>query len=366
MLDYAVVSRESRFVPLYDFEIHFRPLFLALGALLLLSLFVRACRERLLTWISLDLSADGLRRTRRILVYSSVAYFVVAGICKYAQFRSLQMAGQDFWLFEDLLYWMAQGEPYVTRFTNHAAGPVQHGSVHAFLTLWLLVPLVWIFGSTTVAILMNPVALALALGGFAIGEVSLRWLRSPILTLGLPLCFWMSDFVGRTLMYDTHPEAFYGALVVWAWFASVRVRESRDWRAWLSFVAGWVLLSGFKQDALVIGGSMWLALLVARQWNWRSGAVALASVVGLFLVQTLLLSMFRKGMIGAGPIQIAGYSVEKVMTSVGSGAMRGLRLESFKDVVSLWNLLIDERGGFLRRCGRSLGIWFRLRSFMFG
>ncbi len=349
--------------PFYDYVFNLKFLFIAAGVKLLLCLLYRPTRQRLLASVAQDgqnastgtqLRPSGEQARLRFvsplmwwmrtlhggLVSVSVGYFVIAAACKYSQYKARLLNGEDFWLFEDMLRWMSRGEPYVTRFAGHAAGPIQHGAVHAYLSLWAAVPFAIIFSPLTVCILMVP--LALALGGYAIGRMSLKSSNSKLLVLGLPIAFWMSEWTNRTLNYDTHPEAFYIPLVFLVYVASLKLFERETFKTWALFLASWIFLAAMKQDAIVYGLLLWAFLFVEKRLRAKAAVASLSIVVVLFALMTEIISQFKTGAIGVSTLELSGIMVPITHVTSGAVNLNGYAMSSFSGVASLISMFFRD------------------------
>lgn len=327
---------------MFDYEINSRPILQAVCGLFLLSLLIPVVRRRVVAWVSaFDRPGEG-RGILRVVGGIAVVFFLLAFVCKYSQLKSHLFAGADFWLIEDLLNWMAKGQPYLTRFAGQDIGPVQHGAIHAFLSMYLLVPLVWIFGSEFVAVVMNP--LALALGGFAIGWMAFKWTGSRIFSVVLTVAFLGSAWTGRILMYDCHPESFYPLLIV-AVAACLDNSFLKSGFRWVLMIAAVTLLAGMKQDAIILGGLLWLNAVVVRKLNWRAAVVSFSVIILVSALMTGTIREFRFGAFGSSTVAIGGVSADVVTPVSGSVALGGYQLNSVSDLRGVASQFLLKHGG---------------------
>ncbi|RYZ89766.1 MAG: hypothetical protein EOP06_08870, partial [Proteobacteria bacterium] len=123
---------------MFGTEINSRPFLQILCGIFLLALLLPGVRRTVAKWIERFENSVSPGRLRGVLAAIALCYFFAALACKYSQLYTHQLAGADFWLLEDMLRWMAKGQPYITRFAGQDVGPVQHGAVHAFLSMYLL------------------------------------------------------------------------------------------------------------------------------------------------------------------------------------------------------------------------------------
>ena len=284
-----------------------------------------------------------------LLVGLTLIYFGFALLAKYSQYRSLALHGQDFWLFVDLLEQLKKGGVFLTRFAPQSLGFVQHGSVHPMFSWAALLPLVWIFGSITTALIFNPLMLAAA--AWMIGVLAYRRAgsrpdhhrsnhrfnprsnqrsnhhRGGATALLLAAAFLASTQVGKVLMYDVHPEAAYPfltLLVLWALGldGSKRVR-------WKTLVVSTLLCAGIKEDSFLIllpwvAWALWTFRAPTR--HRQSTQFYAALVCGILVVGVALLQMFavNQWSNGAwGPKIWEGQSVIRAAGSVSSTAFIG-------------------------------------------
>ncbi|RYZ82872.1 MAG: DUF2079 domain-containing protein, partial [Proteobacteria bacterium] len=329
---------------MFGTEINSRPFLQILCGIFLLALLFPGVRRNVASCIERFETSVSPGRLRGVLAATALCYFFAALACKYSQLYTHQLAGADFWLLEDMLRWMAKGQPYVTRFAGQDVGPIQHGAVHAFLSMYLLVPFVWLFGSEFTALAMNP--LALAAGGFAIGLAANRLTDSRILALVCTVAFLASAWTGRILMYDCHPEAFYPLLIVGAFvtlrneFLSSRVR-------WIFMVGAVTLLAGMKQDAIFITFVIWLNAVLIGKLRPKAAVVSFATLMVVSLLMTGIIRQFRFGEFGVDHVLIGAQTFDVITPVAGSVALKGYQLNRVADLSGLANAFFAEHGGAL-------------------
>ncbi len=281
----------------------FRWVFWVLGALIVLTLRKKKTPGQLQ---AIKVSSKSLH------VGSAIIFFLVAFIAKLLQLWGNELNGLDFWLFVDLLEQSSHGGFFLTRFAPQSIGWVQHGSVHAFIPLTLFLPLVPIIGAKWTALLINP--LGLALGGYFLGRITEpKWGRLGSLTW--MLAFYSLSSNGKTLMYETHPESLYPALLFGVFLA-------RDgWKA----AAATLLCFSLKLD--VLGLVVPLFLLVSNKRIFL-----IFSALGIVL-QLIILKFSFLGKLG--PAMWFGESVTLARIG-GTGEMVTLfaALQKFKILAS--------------------------------
>lgn len=336
----------------HSFVLNFRFVFIALGVFFLAGSFSKRTR---------GVQDAFLRNWRKWLTILSLGYTLIALAAKFSQLATLSYSAQDFWLFDDMLKFMIEGQPYVTRFTGHGAGPVQHGTIHAFLTYWLNLPFAFIFGSTITNAAFNAIVLGLA--GWVLGHLTFARLNSPGTALVVAAVFFMSEWTSRVLMYESHPEALYPLLIFIV--ALPTMTRLHSMKRAVIILSTWVLLLGVKQDAIFIGGVIWLWLVLTKQLSWRAATlIAIVSAVP-FLAQAWLIHGFKTGW---GPLEIliGEFRVPVVVPQGGTGLLGGHVLAGLSDVPIIVNYLAESNGGAFEYAKRILlyqvrspfiGIW---------
>jgi len=223
---------------------------------------------------------------------------------------------------------------------------VQHGAVHPYLSIFAAVPAVWVFGPTLTALAFNPFFLALA--GFILGHLVFRVLRSPGLALLLPVCFWMSEWISRTLLYEMHPEAAYPAFAFAAAFCVLKAAETgREKYIWfilslLSFFA----LTGVKQDGMLLAGLMWLWLSVRRCWSLALALSSGAVIAGTAVAMALIVQGFRSGSLGAISFAISdSLSAPVAIPEQTTGVLGGRAITGLSSIFSILSYFVESAGG---------------------
>jgi hypothetical protein len=216
----------------------------------------------------------------------------IASLAKYLQFSANLLHAFDFWLFVDCLEQAARGAPWLTRFAPQGEGWVQHGGVHAFIPLFAFVPLVYLIGAKATALLINPVALAL--GGWFVGRMTVaEWgARGSVAWM---LGFFALSSNGKTLMYETHPEALYPALVLGALYF---VKQSQGRSVWTA-LAALALVASFSLKLDSIGLLLPVLYLIwrnhaVRDWTKTAGICAMFGLI----LQGTALAAWSKGWLG--------------------------------------------------------------------
>lgn len=211
-------------------------------------------------------------------------YLFISIGCKYFQFLSLQLHAFDFWLFEDLLRHLAQGGGMLTRFAPQEPGLVQHGVIHGFWPMILLVPFVWVVGSFWVALIFNPVAVVGA--GFLLVRLMRRLGLTQLDRLLILVTFLFCFTVTEMLMQEMHPELIYLGACFWIWELQLADKIRNKWvLPLLYFVMG-----TFKEDAVF--------LLLPFILFSRSKFVNFVALLSGGLIHAISMKLIAQGSIG--------------------------------------------------------------------
>ena len=325
----------------YDFELNLRMAFIICGSLILLneviSFFWPLNRIELL---ANRISDRALTSWKMSLTLLTGVYLSIGLIAKFSALYSDVYAAQDYWIFDDMLYWMVKGSPFVTRFAQQAVGPLQHGAVHPFLTWYLLTPIAALFGATIVATSFNAIVLAGA--GYCLGILSYRRTGKRELALILPLAFWFSEWTSRILNYETHPESIYPLLVFLIVSPSL-LKPKRNTLLFLS-IASWAALAFFKQDTIVIGGLIWCWILITRQANRNLILASITMVICGFVTMTLVAKGFSINL-GPSTVMINGSAISVAIPHSGSAVLGGHTITGFSSIISIFSYFISSAGG---------------------
>lgn len=272
----------------------------------------------------------------RTLAWVCVSYFVLATVGKILQLQSLNLHGQDFWLFVDILEQMKKGGFFLTRFAPQAIGYVQHGAVHPMWTWGFLLPLSALIGSVPVALIFNPAALAAA-GGMVSVLSRKRWGESRAILLSLAFLF--STQVGKILNYEVHPEALYPFLgLLWLWALGLDgTRKVRPWALGFATVA----LIGVKEDSFLIVGPALAWVLASRSQPLRKGLV-LTGALAAFCIgfQVLLVRLWSTGALG--PLNWSG---SPVTFHSAAGVFNGKNWSGSAEISEILTALVEKHGG---------------------
>jgi hypothetical protein len=272
-------------------------------------------------------------------------YFVAAWTAKLSQLHALELHGQDFWLFEDMLAQMMRGGFFLTRYAPQAVGWVQHGAVHPMLSWALVLPLSWLTGPTHAALLFGPLVLTAA------GGILAALARPRFGSLGAwaaTAAFLASSQVARLLMYEVHPEAAYPlAVFAWAWAAGWGEGKLRP----KTLLLATALLMAIKEDSFTVLPPLILATALFRHdlsRRWLALSALLATGVCAF--QFHAVHQWSSG--AWGPQQWLG---SEVVHPLGAAPMRHHHWDGPSSAWTILEETIGTRGGL----SAVLGSWLQ-------
>jgi hypothetical protein len=274
---------------------------------------------------------------RAALLLLCGSFCLIAYLAKLSQLNALALNSEDFWLFEDMLAQMMRGGFFLTRFAPQAIGWVQHGAVHPMLSWTLALPLAWLLGPVTAALLFGPIVMAGA-GAMLALITRPRW--GALGALLAATAFLASNQVGRVLMYDVHPEAAYPLFVLlWAWAAGWGDQKIRP----AALCLATVLLAGVKEDSFVVLPPLLLATALfvpARPRKWLAASAVLCAGVCAF--QFYAVHQWTSG--AWGPGQWEGLPV---VLPHGAELMRNRHWDTPSSAAGLLGDIVQQKGGVL-------------------
>jgi len=146
-------------------------------------------------------------------------------------------------------------------------------------------------------------------------------------------------------MHDMHPEAAYPALVVLTFYCSYENPRLTRTSSIFIFMLVWALLGGMKQDAILIGGTLWLWLTVNRKWSLRRMATAGTILLATFLIMTFAIGSMKSGQIGATTVTIGTYtSLPVALAPRGSHIVGGLQISDLESLLKFGQFLFGKQG----------------------
>lgn len=213
----------------------------------------------------------------RVRHISSWTFVVVAAITAYAIYfgfitvqihRGLGTSAYDFGLYDQGIWLLSRGrDPFVTLMGRNLFGD------HTSFILLLLVPLMWIFSSTSMLFVVQSVVIAC--GAIPIYAYARKWLESDALGCVFACTYLLYPAVSWTNVENFHPDSFLGFLVAATLWAAI----SRKWR-WYAIAVVLALL--VKEDVVLVVAP--IGLWVALRRDLRIGIVTIIGAIGAALV----------------------------------------------------------------------------------
>ena len=206
-------------------------------------------------------------RVRRISSWTLVVVAAITAYTIYFSFTTVQIhrglgtSAYDFGLYDQGIWLMSRGRnPFVTLMGRNLFGD------HTSFILLLLVPLMWIFSSTSMLFVVQSVVIAC--GAIPIYAYARKRLESDALGCVFACTYLIYPAVSWTNVENFHPDSFLGVLVAAALLAAM----SRRWR-WYAIAVVLALL--VKEDVVLVVApiGVWVALR-------RDVRIGLATVVG--------------------------------------------------------------------------------------
>lgn len=193
-------------------------------------------------------------QVRRISSWTVVVAVAVAAYALYFSVVTVQIhrgigtSAYDFGLYDQGIWLLSRGkDPFVTLMGRNLFGD------HTSFILLLLVPLMWLFSSTSTLFVVQSVVIAC--GALPIYAYARKRLESDALGCVFACTYLLYPAVSWTNVENYHPDSFLGVLVALSMWAALR----RKWR-WY-FVAV-VLALLVKEDVVLVVApiGVWVAL----------------------------------------------------------------------------------------------------------
>jgi uncharacterized membrane protein len=216
---------------------------------------------------------------RAVVACGVAVYVVLLGVVVVTRHIALRTHALDLGYYVQLVWSIAHGHgAYVSLPPMHAWGD------HFSPILYLFAPLGWLTPGATALLLAQTVIFAA--GAVAIAGFGARRLGDPRLAAGFAILYLLNPTLHGINIRDIHPAAFAIPLLV---AASWAVDAGRPAWAALALAAA---LAG-REDCAIAGVGMGVWLALARR-RWLIGAaVAIASVVMLWVDMNVLMPYFR-------------------------------------------------------------------------
>ena len=199
----------------------------------------------------------------------------------YATYFSLRTVGVhnglgtsafDFGLYDQGIWLLSRGHsPFVTLMGRNLFGD------HSSFILLLLVPLYWIFSTTSLLFIVQ--SIVVACGALPVYWFARQRLRSEPQAAVMAAVYLLHPSIGWTNLENFHPDASLGtfvALAIWAAYAG-------KWRwYWVAVV----LALSVKEDVafVLIPLGLWVAMKADRKRGLITSVLSLATMTAMFLV----------------------------------------------------------------------------------
>jgi len=206
-------------------------------------------------------------RVRRVSSWSFVVSAAISAYVIYFSYITVQIhrgigtSAYDFGLYDQGIWLLSQGKtPFVTLMGRNLFGD------HTSFILLLLVPLMWIFSSTSMLFVVQ--SAVIASGAIPIYAYARKHLESDALGCLFSCTYLLYPTVSWTNVENFHPDSFLGVFIAVALWAAL----SRKWR-W--YVVAVVLSLLVKEDVVlvVVPIGAWVTLR-------RDVRIGLATVIG--------------------------------------------------------------------------------------
>jgi uncharacterized membrane protein len=206
-------------------------------------------------------------RVRRISSWTLVVALVITAYTTYFSYITVQIhrgigtSAYDFGLYDQGIWLLSQGKtPFVTLMGRNLFGD------HTSFILLPLVPLMWLFSSTSLLFVVQTVVIAS--GAIPVYVFARKQLESDVLGCVFACTYLLYPTVSWTNVENFHPDSFLGVLIALALWAAL----SRKWR-W--YVGAVLLALLVKEDVVLVVApiGVWVALR-------RDVRIGLATVIG--------------------------------------------------------------------------------------
>ena len=232
------------------------------------------------------------RLSARVRHISSWTLVVCAAITAYALYfsfttvqihRGIGTSAYDFGLYDQGIWLLSQGKtPFVTLMGRNLFGD------HTSFILLPLVPLMWMFSSTSLLFVVQ--TLAIASGAIPIYAFARKHLESDALGCVFACTYLLYPAVSWTNVENFHPDSFLGVFIAAALWAAL----NRKWR-W--YVGAILLALMVKEDVVLVVApiGVWVALRRDVRIGVATvvGSIAAALICFLLVIRNLTGTAFR-------------------------------------------------------------------------
>ena len=206
-------------------------------------------------------------RLRRISSWTHVVILAISAYVIYFSYTTVQIhrgigtSAYDFGLYDQGIWLLSQGKtPFVTLMGRNLFGD------HTSFILLILVPLMWVFSTTSILFVVQTVVIAS--GAIPVYAFARKQLESDALGCMFACTYLLYPTVSWTNVENFHPDSFLGVFIAVALWAAL----SRKWR-W--YVGAVLLALLVKEDVVLVVAP--IGVWVALRRNLRIG---IATVVG--------------------------------------------------------------------------------------
>ena len=217
-------------------------------------------------------------RVRHISSWTLVVCTAITTYALYFSFTTVQIhrgigtSAYDFGLYDQGIWLLSQGKtPFVTLMGRNLFGD------HTSFILLPLVPLMWMFSSTSLLFVVQ--SLAIASGAIPIYAFARKHLESDALGCVFACTYLLYPAVSWTNVENFHPDSFLGVLIATALWAALH-------RKWRWYVGAVLLALMVKEDVVLVVAP--IGLWVALRRDVRIGVATVIGSIGAALICFLL------------------------------------------------------------------------------
>lgn len=217
-------------------------------------------------------------RVRRISSWTLVVCAAITAYALYFSFTTVQIhrgigtSAYDFGLYDQGIWLLSQGKtPFVTLMGRNLFGD------HTSFILLPLVPLMWMFSSTSLLFVVQ--TLAIASGAIPIYAFARKHLESDALGCVFACTYLLYPAVSWTNVENFHPDSFLGVFIATALWAALH-------RKWRWYVGAVLLALMVKEDVVLVVAP--IGVWVALRRDVRIGVATVIGSIGAALICFLL------------------------------------------------------------------------------
>ena len=212
-------------------------------------------------------------RVRRISSWTLVVSLAISAYAIYFSYTTVQIhrglgtSAYDFGLYDQGIWLLSQGKtPFVTLMGRNLFGD------HTSFILLPLVPLMWVFSSTSLLFVVQTVVIAS--GAIPVYAFARKQLESDALGCMFACTYLLYPTVSWTNVENYHPDSFLGLFIAVALWAAL----SRKWRWYICAVLLALLV---KEDVVLVVAP--IGVWVALRRDVRIGVATIVGAIGTAL-----------------------------------------------------------------------------------